>query len=86
MPVDWSQAPNGRAECKGQIRRFVHGIRRPRENPVTAKQIEQWCNSTPADFVSECIDELLRDGEIRIWRRSLSSGRRANGAYVYTTA
>lgn len=86
MLVDWSAAKDGRAGCKAQIRKFVRGINGPRKNPVTEAQILRWVSCTPREFASECLTELVSDGAIRICQRSLSSTRRANGAYVYEVA
>jgi hypothetical protein len=53
---------------------------------VTAAQIKKWMRATPADFVGQQIDAACQDGRIAIRRKSLSSWRRANGAYVYEIA
>lgn len=62
---------------------FVSGIRGERQNPVTEKQIIAWFRGTDPAFVRKQLDVVCNDGRVRICRRSLSSGRRANGDYVY---
>jgi hypothetical protein len=74
---------DGAKSCQHEIVRFVRGIRRPRTVPVTAAQIKKWLRVTPADFVDEQIDAACNSGRIAIRQKSLSSGRRFNGAYVY---
>ena len=74
---------DGAKSCRTEIVRFVRGIRRPRQAPVTAKQIINWMRATPAEFVQEQIDEAILLGKIAIRQKSLSSGRRFNGSYVY---
>ena len=74
---------NGERGCQAEIVRFVRGIRRPREAAVTAGQICKWLKVTPDEFVQEQIDAACNAGRIRIRQKSLSSGGRFNGAYVY---
>jgi len=85
--VDYS-APNcdGARACQNEIVRFVTGIRRPRKAPVSAAQIRAWFKATPDDFVNNQMDAALAAGRIRIVHKSLSSSRRANGAYAYEPA
>lgn len=77
---------DGAAMAQKEIVRFVRGIRRPRTAPVSAAQIKKWFRVTPADFVEKQIDAACAAGKICIRRKSLSSGRRFNGAYVYEAA
>lgn len=83
-------APNltfdGATALQKRIVDFVGGVRGNRKNPVTEKQILDWFNVTDADFVREQLQAVCDDGRIRICRRSLSSGRRHNGGYVYVVA
>lgn len=77
---------DGAKSCQAEIVRFVRGVRRPRQAPVTARQIKQWLRVTPADFVDAQIDNALIAGRIHIAPRSLGSTRRASGSYVYTAS
>lgn len=77
---------DGASACQGAIVKFVRGIRRPRETAVTARQICKWLRVTPDEFVQDQIDAACHAGRIRIRQKSLSSGRRFNGAYVYEAA
>ena len=77
---------DGAKSCQCEIVRFVRGIRRPRQSPVTAAQIIKWMRATPRDFVENQIDAACIAGKIRIRQKSLSSGRRFNGSYVYEPA
>lgn len=84
--VNWADPAikgEGHNRCKNQIIKFITGIHGPRKNPVTKKQIMKWVPHTPSEFVDACIDSLIMDGSISIRQKSLSSGRRYNGAYVY---
>ena len=74
---------DGAKACQNEIVRFVRGIRGPRKTPVTAKQICQWFKVTPEAFVEIQIAAACAAGKINIRRRSLSSGRKFNGGYVY---
>lgn len=77
---------DGAKSCQSEIVRFVRGIRRPRKAPVTAAQIKKWMRATPDEFVEKQIDAACQAGRIAIRQKSLSSGRRFNGAYVYEVA
>ncbi len=77
---------DGAAALQKQIVRFVGGIRGPRENPVTDRQINKWFRSTPESFVDDQLFAVCNDGRVRACRRSLSSGRRWNGVSVYELA
>lgn len=77
---------DGAKSCQAEIVRFVRGVRRPRKAPVTAAQIKAWLRVTPAEFVEKQIDAACQAGRIAIRRKSLSSGRRFNGSYVYEVA
>ncbi|WP_171232195.1 hypothetical protein [Ruegeria sp. HKCCA4812] len=74
---------NGAVACQCEIVRFVRGVRGPRKSPVTATQIKKWLRATPDEFVEAQIDAALSAGKITIRRKSLSSGRRYGGSYVY---
>lgn len=74
---------DGKKHCQNEIVRFVRGIKRPRKNAVTKTQICNWLKVTPDDFVQEQIAAACNAGKIYIRQKSLSSGRRFNGAYVY---
>lgn len=82
--INFADAPEGARYCRGEILRFVRGIRGPRENGVTTRQICKWLRATPDDFVHEQINDLITAGKIEPRMRSLSSGRRFNGVSVYT--
>lgn len=77
---------DGAKSCQCEIVRFVRGVRRPRTTPVTATQIKKWMRATPEDFVEKQIDAACVAGKIHIRQKSLSSGRRFNGSYVYEVA
>ncbi|WP_420584884.1 hypothetical protein [Ruegeria sp.] len=77
---------DGAKSCQCEIVRFVRGVRGPRKSPVTATQIKKWLRATPDEFVEEQIDAACAAGKIIIRRKSLSSGRRFNGSYVYEVA
>jgi hypothetical protein len=74
---------DGAAMLRRGIQKFCAGIRGPRENPVSEKQIVQWFRSTDAEFVREQITEACTRGLIRCCQKSLTSSRRYRGAYVY---
>lgn len=77
---------DGAAMAQREIVRFVRGIRRPRSAAVTAAQIKKWFRATPGDFIERQIDAACNSGKIVIRQKSLSSGRKFNGAYVYEVA
>lgn len=74
---------DGAKSCQAEIVSFVRGVRGPRATPVTARQIKKWLRVTPDDFIEEQLDAACMSGHIAIRQKSLSSGRRAPGAYVY---
>jgi len=74
---------DGAAILQRRIIAFVRGIRRPRQNPVSSSQIKRWFRATPPEFVDAQIDAVIISGKIKISQKTLSSGRRFNGAYVY---
>lgn len=74
---------DGAKMCQNEIVRFVRGIRGPRQNPATTRQIMKWLRHTPSDFIHEQIDAALMAGRIRAVSRSLTSSRRAKGVCVY---
>lgn len=80
-------APNikgdGAAMLRRQIQQFCVGIRGPRQNPVSEKQIVEWFRSTNPEFVREQITQACAEELIRCCPKSLSSSRRHRGAYVY---
>lgn len=79
----YQSVKDGRAALGRMILKFVGGIRAPRQNPVTRKQIETWFRATDKAFLNEVILELIGDGRLMISTRSLNSNRRSNGGYVY---
>ena len=82
--IDWSGVkPNPLIAMSTQIVRFVRGIRGPRQDGVTRKQILAWFSGTPEEFVQKGVTEAVLDGKIRCCRRSLGSNRRSNGAHDY---
>ena len=87
--IDYS-APNltfdGAVALQRQIVRFVGGIRNLRLHPVTRRQIIKWFRSTPDSFVDTQLVEVCVDERLRVYRRSMSSGRRWNGVSVYEVA
>jgi len=74
---------DGAAALQRQILRFIHGIKGPRENPVTRKQIIEWFRATEPAFVEQQINFLSDSLKIRGCANSLGSHRRFNGRYVY---
>ena len=74
---------DGAASLRRQIVGFVRGIRGERQNGVTERQIISWFRGTNPDFVRARLTEVCASGEVRCCMRSLGSGRRHNGGYVY---
>jgi len=74
---------DGATALQKQILRFVHGIKGPRENPVTRMQIVDWFRATDPAFVEKQITHLSNTLKIRGLANSLGSHRRFNGRYVY---
>ena len=80
--VDWSHVSgNADGRMRYQLLRFVHGIRKPRENPVTKKQILAWFHGTPRDFVEQAIRAAITLDEIMVYRTGLV--RRTDQRYAY---
>ena len=75
---------DGREALKMWVVRFVGGIKAPRQEPVTGKQIADWFAGTKRAYVDGVLTELVTDGALVISPRSLGSSRRAAGVYVYT--
>ena len=74
---------DGAEALRKQIVKFVGGVRGPRQNPVTEKQIVLWFRSTPADFVKARITEVC-GSQIRTCHASLGGSHiRHNAGYVY---
>ena len=80
-------APNlkgdGAAILQRRIAAFVRGVRGARKNPVSEAQIIAYFRATDPDFVREQLSAACDAGTVQIVRKSLSSGRRHNGAYRY---
>lgn len=75
---------DGSAALKRRIVDYIKGVRGPRRQPVTKKQIIAWFRSTPSEFVEAHLGELLDAGKVRICRTSLGGVRiRHNARYVY---
>jgi len=74
---------DGAVALRRQILRYIHGIKGPRENPVTRKQIVEWFRATDPAFVEKQINYLSDTLKIRGLANSLGSHRRFNGRYVY---
>ena len=74
---------DGARMAENEVVRFVRGVRRPRTAAVSAQQIRKWFRHTPDAFVDAAIDAALLAERIVIRRRTVTSGRRANGGYVY---
>ena len=74
-------------DCLGCMRNavthFVRGIRGPREEGVTAKQIYAWFRGTSDAFVDQGIHAALASGQIECGPRSLTSTSRFNGVNLY---
>ena len=47
-----------------ELVRFIRGIRGPRQNAVTRKQIGDWCSRTPAEAVDAALVELVAEGKV----------------------
>jgi hypothetical protein len=74
---------DARAAMGRAIIKFVSGIRGPRTNPVTRKQIDDWFVATDKDFLGSVLLDLIADGKVKMGPRSLGSSRKFNGSYVY---
>lgn len=74
---------DGAAALQRQILKFVHGIRGPRENPVSRKQIVEWFRASDPAFVEKQIAFLSDTQKIKGCANSLGSHRRFNGRCVY---
>ncbi len=76
----------GPRACRAEVLRFIKGIRGPRENPVTRKQIGQWLHRTPADAIDAALLGLIAEGKIMAGPLSLrtpsNSHRRAHGYWI----
>lgn len=83
--VDLTKAGHPRAVHSAALR-FIRGIRGPRANPVTRKQIGQWLRRTPAEAVDAALVDLITEGKIAAGPLSLrtarNSGKRATGYWV----
>lgn len=76
---------DGRKRLIAEIVAFVSGVRGKRQNPVSESQVVAYFRATDPDFVRDAMQQALVAGKIRITQKSLSSSRRSNGAYRYTT-
>lgn len=81
--VDWSGVKDGPVKLIGQVTRYVGGIRGPRKEGVTTKQILTWFHGTPEGVVQDAIGNACAQGKIRCCMRSLGSNQRSNGGYIY---
>ena len=83
-------APNlkgdGAVILQNRITAFVRGIRGDRKTPVSEAQIVAYFGATDPEFVREQLSAACAAGTVQIVRKSLSSGRRHNGAYRYEIA
>lgn len=48
----------------GELVRYIRGVRGPRQNPVTRRQIGDWCSRTPAAAIDAALAELIAEGKI----------------------
>jgi len=82
-------APNltfdGALALRRRIAAYVKGVRGERQAPVSEAQIVRYFRATDPEFVRAQITSALSEGTVQIVRRSLSSTRRATGAYRYIT-
>lgn len=62
---------------------FVRGIRRPRTNGVTTKQILAWFPNTPEAYVHQGINDAIGANLIQCGPRSMTSSTRWNGVNEY---
>ena len=81
--VDFSAIPNGHQELVAAVGGYVRGIRGPRIDGVSRRDMLKWFRATPEAAIDRAINDALLQSHIRIVRRSLGSTRRANGAYRY---
>lgn len=72
-----------RAALGQAIIKFIGGIRGPRANPVTRKQIEDWFIATDKAFLGSVLLDLTGEGKVKMGPKSLGSSRKFNGSYVY---
>ena len=86
--TDWDDALFA-VELEDEILGFVRGLRTPRENPVSAKQIREHLNRFPMfnkttdENISDAMISLQNDRRVRIVVKTLSAHRRHDGAYFY---
>jgi hypothetical protein len=71
------------AELKGQIARYVFGIRRKRENPVSLRQIQKHFYPADPHVISDGINDLLTDGIIDIRRNGPRNGHSHRQGFSY---
>lgn len=62
--IDYYGVKDARASMQRALVRFIGGIKGPRENPVTTKQVLAWFHGTPAEFVKEALFDATMAGEI----------------------
>ena len=66
-----------------EILAYIKGVNKPRENPLTKAQIVKHFPMYAETLVDQILVNLLFKGLVTLNRKSLSSTRRHNGAYVY---
>lgn len=74
---DLTQMAHPRA-VHAEILRFVRGVRGPRQNPVSRKQIGQWLRRTPAQAIDAALATLVAEGRISVGVLSLRTPRNAH--------
>ncbi len=55
--------------------KFIRGLRRRRQNPVTKRQIQKWLRRTPPAAIDDALADLIFEGKVAACRNWLRDGR-----------
>ncbi len=80
--IDWSAVKDARVSMRRQVVRFIHGIKKPRETPVTTKQILAWFHGTPWEFVNQVLQDAVDANEIEFNSSHPHGARSRAGTYT----
>ena len=70
---------------RGALLSFIRGLRGPRENPVSTRDIERHFSATPKAFILAQLDALQSDGYVAVRRNGLNR-KKAGCVYEITEA